>query len=115
RRRQRGLRQQLDPVPAVRRDAVHPVLMALRVPVLDWIVQVQAYPLAHLVALLVLVGVTFRRYGRDVGPAAEVLDPLLAGIVAGMLGARLLADWTSGHTLVDPLAAPRGWWAGARS
>ncbi len=94
---------------------MHPILTAVRLPGLDWVVQIHAYPLAHVLALLVLVAFTYRRYARAVGPPGPALDALVAGVIAGMLGARLLADWTSGHAPANPLPAPRGWWLGARS
>src|SRR5215470_1105815 len=94
---------------------MHPIVAAFVVPWLDWLVQIEAYPLMHFLALLLLIGVTLRLYGRDIGPSGPALDVLLAAVPAGMIGANLLAAWTTGHTPSSPLPAPRGWWMGGKS
>lgn len=94
---------------------MHPIVAAFHVPLLDWVVQLEAYPLTHFLALLVLVAVTLRLYVRDIGPSGPALDVLLVAIPAGMLGANLLAAWTTGQAPASPLPAPRWWWMGGKS
>jgi phosphatidylglycerol:prolipoprotein diacylglycerol transferase len=94
---------------------MYPIIAAFRVPWLDWIVQLEAYPLMHFLALLVLVAVTLRLYARDIGPSGPALDALLVAVPAGMVGANLLAAWTAGQAPTSPLPAPRLWWMGGKS
>jgi phosphatidylglycerol:prolipoprotein diacylglycerol transferase len=91
---------------------MEPILFAFAVPHLGWVVRVQAYPLAHLLALLTLVGMTLRIYGRRVGSAAAALDVLLAAVPAALLGAVLLGAVTSGAT---PSFRVTTFWSGYRS
>jgi phosphatidylglycerol:prolipoprotein diacylglycerol transferase len=89
-----------------------PVLIAIQLPVLDWFVRIQAYPLAHLLALVSLVGLTLWLYRRETGAAGPALDLLLVAVPAGLLGSVLLGALTSG--VVPPLRL-RSLWSGYRS
>src|SRR5438105_4248354 len=82
---------------------MHPTLAVFALPWLDWTVQVDAYPLAHLLAFITMVTLTLRRYARDVGPPAPVLDIFLVAVPAALLGAHYVAGWTSGHPPRNPL------------
>ncbi|HLY39503.1 MAG TPA: prolipoprotein diacylglyceryl transferase family protein [Candidatus Binatia bacterium] len=82
---------------------MHPTLAVFALPWLDRTVQVDAYPLAHLLAFITMVTLTVRRYARDVGPPAPVLDVFLVAVPAGLLGAHYVAGWTSGHPARNPL------------
>jgi phosphatidylglycerol:prolipoprotein diacylglycerol transferase len=82
---------------------MHPTIILFAIPWTDWAVQVDAYPLAHLVAFFVTLVATMRIYGRDVGPPAKVLDVFLIGVPAALIGAHYAAGWTSGHPVRHPL------------
>src|SRR5438105_4880613 len=82
---------------------MHPTLAVFALPWVDWTVQVDAYPLAHLLAFIAMVTLTVRRYARDVGPPAPVLDVFLVAVPAALLGAHYVAGWTSGHPPRNPL------------
>jgi phosphatidylglycerol---prolipoprotein diacylglyceryl transferase len=79
---------------------MHPILTVFEIPRLGWLIRVQAYPLAHLLALLAFGSLTLWIYRRDVGPPWAALDALLAGCAGGLVGAVLLGALTAG-TLFD--------------
>src|SRR5690242_12239477 len=82
---------------------MHPTLAVFALPWVEWTVQVDAYPLAHLLAFVTMLTLTARRYARDVGPPAPVLDVFLVAVPAALLGAHYVAGWTSGHPARNPL------------
>jgi phosphatidylglycerol:prolipoprotein diacylglycerol transferase len=82
---------------------MHPTLAVFALPWVEWTVQVDAYPLAHLLAFITMVTLTARRYARAVGPPAPVLDVFLVAVPAALLGAHYVAGWTSGHPARNPL------------
>src|SRR5437660_1053469 len=82
---------------------MHPTLAVFALPWVDWTVQVDAYPLAHLLAFIAMVTLTVRRYARDVGPPAPVLDVFLVAVPAALLGAHYVA----GVSIAVLLAAMR--------
>lgn len=82
---------------------MHPNIVIFQLPWIEWVVRVDAYPLAHLLAFLVMVTMTMRFYARDVGPPTKVPDVFLFGVPAALLGAHYLAGWTAGHPPRNPL------------
>jgi phosphatidylglycerol:prolipoprotein diacylglycerol transferase len=89
-----------------------PILTAIQLPVLDWFVRIQSYPLAHLLALVSLVGLTLWLHAREAGSASPALDVLLVAVPAGLLGSVLVGAATSG---VFPARRLDSLWSGYRS
>ncbi len=94
---------------------MYPILQAIELPMLDWIIHLRAYPTMHVIALVVVVALTLRLYSRDIGSPWPALDPFLVGVPAGMLGAVALAGWTSEMPLRNPLEFPIFWQIGPKA
>src|SRR5262245_31355826 len=94
---------------------MHPVIAVFQLPILDWVIELDWYPLMHLVGFGVLVGLTLWFYRRDVGPPLPALDTFLVGLPVALVGARLVGAWTAGQPLPDLLASPQHWWQGNKS
>ena len=92
-----------------------PILASFPLPYLEWVVQIRSYPTMHVLALLCLIAVTARGYRRDIGPSWKIVDPFLVGVPAGMIGAMLLASWTSGNEVHHPLELPVYWQIGNKA
>ena len=89
-----------------------PVLTVVQLPHFDGFVRILAYPLAHALAFVSLVGLTLWLYRRETGSAGPALDVLLVAVPAGLVGSAILGALTSGIT---PQFRLSSLWSGYRS